>query len=890
MRDEDVYSFWIGGADGDATMRDLLGGKGANLAEMCNAGLPVPAGFTLSTRVCAETQTNGGVLPERVREAVREALALLEARMDQRLGDPERPLLCSVRSGAAVSMPGMMDTVLNLGMSEAVAEGIAKKTGNPRFAWDSYRRFIDMFGSVVMGVDHGAFEHAMDGLKSERGARSDRDLDADAMRELCGRFKAVYQQKTGNAFPDDPREQLERAILAVFRSWGGERAVKYRAVQKIRGLLGTAVNVQAMVFGNMGDTSGTGVCFTRNPATGVKELYGEYLVDAQGEDVVAGIRTPLPISHLAEQMPTIHAELVALTDRLERHFKNMQDIEFTVQEGRLFLLQTRHGKRTGAAALRIAVDLVAEGLVSREEAVQNLIEPTHIDQMLHPHFADEAGYRAGRRVLGKGLPASPGAAVGRVVFNADDAEAWRARGERVLLARVETSPEDVGGMHAAEGVLTSRGGMTSHAAVVARGWGKPCVAGCGEIVIDYRARTLTNGSVTVREGDWLSLNGTTGEVIVGQEPLTGAEVSSEFKTVMSWADACRALGVYANADTPRDARAAREFGAEGIGLCRTEHMFFDDARILIMREMILAEGEAERRAALAQLLPFQREDFIGIFTAMAGLPVTVRLLDPPLHEFLPQQLGQQEELARALGVSPERVQQRVRALHESNPMLGHRGCRLGVTHPEITEMQARAIFEAACAVTRAGHEVHPEVMVPLVGTVAELAHQRAIVERVAAEVMAEQGVTVRYLVGTMIEVPRAALVAGGIAEHAQFFSFGTNDLTQMTFGYSRDDAALFLPRYLSEGILADDLFQTLDVEGVGELVRVAVTRGRAARPDLRLGICGEHGGDPRSIQFFAEVGLDYVSCSPFRVPIARLAAAQATLRARGATRGQQGEG
>ena len=877
MSERDVYSFGAGEADGDATMKDLLGGKGANLAEMCRAGFPVPPGFTISAAVCAEVQKTGR-LPERVSRAVDEALALLESRMGLRFGDAEHPLLCSVRSGAAVSMPGMMDTVLNLGMTDAVAEGVAKKTGNPRFAWDSYRRFIDMFGSVVMGVDHHAFERSMDMLKNERGARTDRELDADAMRELTSRFKAVYRQRTGHMFPDDPREQLERAIMAVFRSWGGDRAVKYREVQKIRGLLGTAVNVQAMVYGNMGETSGTGVCFTRNPATGARELYGEYLIDAQGEDVVAGIRTPEPIAALAQRMPEIHGELVELAARLERHFKNTQDIEFTVQEGKLFLLQTRNGKRTGAAALRIAVDLVREGMVTREDAVARLVEPAHVDQMLHPHFADEEGYRRAGRVMGKGLPASPGAAVGRAVFTAADAEAWREKGERVVLVRVETSPEDVGGMHAAEGILTSRGGMTSHAAVVARGWGKPCVAGCSDIVVDHRAKTVTNGKVTVKEGEWVSLNGTTGEVVRGKEELTGAKLSGEFKTFMGWVDKCRRLGVRANADTPRDAKVAREFGAEGIGLCRTEHMFFDDARILKMREMILAEDDAGRRRALDALLPFQREDFAGIFRAMKGLPVTIRLLDPPLHEFLPDELGSQEEVARALGVAPERVRARVRALHEANPMLGHRGCRLGITHPEITEMQSRAIFEAACVVTKEGVTVKPEVMVPLVGTAAELAHQRAIVVRVAGEVMAEQGVELAYQVGTMIEVPRAALVAGEVAKEAEFFSFGTNDLTQMTLGYSRDDVATFLPRYLAEGIVLDDPFQTVDVEGVGELVRLACERGRAARPGIKLGVCGEHGGDPRSIDFFASVGLDYVSCSPFRVPVARLAAAQAALK------------
>ncbi len=892
-----VYRFGVGTTDGRSSMKDLLGGKGANLAEMAQAGLPVPPGFTITTEVCAHVAgdassgANKGKtdlsLPSWLWPEMDAAMGEVEKTVDAKFGDAERPLLVSVRSGAAISMPGMMDTVLNLGLNDAVCEGLARRTGKARFAWDAYRRFVSMFGDVVMGVPRAEFEHALDDVKKSAGANTDQELGEQALRIAVQRFKGIYQTHTGHAFPESPREQLERAILAVFASWNGDRAKKYREVQKIRGLKGTAVNVQAMVFGNTGPRSGTGVLFTRSPSTGEKALYGEYLVDAQGEDVVAGTRTPSPIAKLHEDMPEVHAQLSELAQRLESHFKNVQDVEFTVQDGRLYLLQTRHGKRTGAAAVRIAVDLANECLVTREEAVANLVEPGHIDQLLHPHFADEAGYRKQGRVIAKGLAASPGAAVGRIVFHAEDAEAWKARGEKVVLVRMETSPEDVAGMHAAEGVLTSRGGMTSHAAVVARGWGKPCVAGCGDLIVDYRLKTLSNGRVTVGEGDWLSLNGTTGEVVTGKETLADAVVSGSLEHFMTWVDGMRVLRVRTNADTPKDAATARSFGAEGIGLCRTEHMFFEDSRILAMRRMILADDEKGRRAALALLLPEQRKDFAGIFRAMAGLPVTIRLLDPPLHEFLPNDAVQQENVARATGMRVERVRQRVNALHESNPMLGHRGCRLGITHPEITEMQARAIFEAACEVSAEGVEVLPEVMVPLVGTVAELANQKAIVLEVAEKVFAEKGARVAFHVGTMIEVPRAALVADRIAAEAEFFSFGTNDLTQMTLGYSRDDIASFVPRYVEKGILTDDPFQSIDVEGVGQLVRLACERGRAARPDLHLGICGEHGGDPRSIAFFADVGLDYVSCSPFRVPVARLAAAQAALR--GKVKAKQGE-
>ena len=872
-----VYRFGGGQAEGNKDMRDLLGGKGANLAEMSAIGLPVPPGFTITTEACAYYHEHGDRWPEGLEEQVREGIRHIEQLMGARFGDPENPLLVSVRSGAAISMPGMMDTVLNLGINDQVVEGLARRTNNERFAYDAYRRFIDMFGDVVMGVKHDYFEEVLDALKREKGVKEDTELDAEALKELVRRYKEVYRQHTGSLFPEDPYEQLYKAINAVFESWNSERAVKYRQIHKIRGLLGTAVNVQAMVFGNMGEHSGTGVCFTRNPATGEKELYGEFLINAQGEDVVAGIRTPKSISELKQIMPEVYEELLRLAELLERHYKNMQDIEFTVQEGKLFILQTRNGKRTGVAAVKIAVDMVDEGLVDKKTAVRDLVEPAHLDQLLHPRFKDETAYKD--RVIGHGLPASPGAAVGQVVFTAEDAEAWKAQGKRVILVRVETSPEDVGGMHAAEGILTSRGGMTSHAAVVARGWGKPCVAGCGDIVIDYKTKTFRAGDVVVKEGDWISINGSTGEVILGKEELVEPSLSGDFARFMEWVDEFRTLGVRTNADTPQDARKAVEFGAEGIGLCRTEHMFFEGDRILAMREMILASTLEERKAAQAKLLPYQKEDFRGIFREMAGKPVTIRLLDPPLHEFLPHDEKEQEELARALNIPVETVRAKVEALKEFNPMLGHRGCRLGITYPEITEMQTRAILEAAVELKQEGVDVHPEIMVPLVGTREEIEHQRRVIEETAEKVFQEKGDRVDYLVGTMIEVPRAALVADQIAEVAEFFSFGTNDLTQLTFGYSRDDAGKFLPYYLENKILKDDPFQTLDQEGVGQLVRMGTERGRATRPALKVGICGEHGGDPASVAFCYEVGLDYVSCSPFRVPIARLAAAQAHLRA-----------
>ena len=870
-----VYRFGSGDAEGRKDMKALLGGKGANLSEMSAIGLPVPPGFTISTEACQFYNQHGGDWPDGLGDTVRDGVQHIASIIDQRFGDPENPLLISVRSGAAVSMPGMTDSVLNLGLNDEVVAGLAEKTSNERFAYDAYRRLIDMFGDVVAGVSHDRFEHAMAALKEERGVKTDLDLTAADLRELVDRYKAIYRKATGHMFPEDPYEQLRFAINAVFDSWMNERAVKYRQINDITGLRGTAVTVQAMVFGNMGATSGTGVCFTRNPATGENALYGEFLQNAQGEDVVAGLRTPRDIQELNDVMPTIYAQLQDIRHTLEDHYGDMQDLEFTVQDGRLFLLQTRDGKRTGPAAVKIAVDMVEDGLVDRATAVRDLVEPQHLDQLLHPRFADAAAYADD--LLGEGLPASPGAAVGRVVFTADDAEAWRERGEDVILVRIETSPEDVGGMDAAEGILTSRGGMTSHAAVVARGWGKPCVAGCGDIVVNYGRKTFTNGEVTVSEGDWVSINGSTGEVIHGQQPLVDPEMSDEFTTFMAWADTFRTMGVRTNADTPDNAEQAAAFGAEGIGLCRTEHMFFGEERIQLMREMIVAGSEAERRAALDQLLPHQRSDFEGIFRAMDGWPVTIRLLDPPLHEFLPTDEAGLQRLADHVGMPVDKVATKVRRLEEINPMLGHRGCRLGVTFPEITEMQTRAILEAAVRMQRRGTDVIPEIMVPLISTRAELEDQKQVIEETAAAVFDEQDATVDYRIGTMIEIPRAALLADDIAEVADFFSFGTNDLTQMTFGFSRDDVGTFLPAYVDDGVLPHDPFQVLDQEGVGQLVRMGTERGRSAQPGLKVGICGEHGGEPRSVAFCQDVGLDYVSCSPFRVPIARLAAAQAAL-------------
>ena len=869
-----VYRFGAGTADGGKEMKALLGGKGANLNEMSAIGLPVPSGFTISTAACQFYNDHAGEWPDGLDDAVRDGIRHIEGIMDQRFGDATDPLLVSVRSGAAVSMPGMMDSVLNLGLNDEVVTGLAEKTGNERFAYDAYRRLIDMFGDVVAGVPHERFEAAMAALKEERGAETDLDLSAADLHELVDRYKAIYRKATGHMFPVDPYEQLYLAINAVFDSWMNDRAVRYRQINDITGLRGTAVNVQAMVYGNMGDASGTGVCFTRNPATGENKLFGEFLQNAQGEDVVAGLRTPRDIQALQRVMPSIYDELQAICHQLETHYGDMQDLEFTIQDGTLYILQTRNGKRTGPAAIKIAVAMVEDGLIDRAKAVRDLVEPRHLDQLLHPRFED-TDYQD--RVLGEGLPASPGAAVGRVVFTADEAEAWAADGEDVILVRIETSPEDVGGMDAAEGILTSRGGMTSHAAVVARGWGKPCVAGCSDIVVNYERGTFTNGEVTVSEGDWISINGSTGEVIQGQQPLVEPEMSGEFATFMAWADSFRSMGVRANADTPDDADQALSFGAEGIGLCRTEHMFFGDDRIQAMREMIVAETADEQRTALEQLLPFQREDFEGIFRAMDGHPVTIRLLDPPLHEFLPNSEEGLKRLAEHVGQPLERIQSKVASLQEFNPMLGHRGCRLGVTVPAITEMQTRAIVEAALNVQADGVDVHPEIMVPLVSTQAEFTHQKQRIQETIQAVFDERGDRVDVLTGTMIEIPRAALTAGSIAEEADFFSFGTNDLTQMTFGFSRDDTGSFLPDYLRHEILPRDPFQALDRDGVGQLVRMGTERGRATKPNLKVGICGEHGGEPSSVAFCYELGLNYVSCSPFRVPVARLAAAQAAL-------------
>lgn len=869
-----IYRFGNGRSDGSKDQKALLGGKGANLSEMSRIGLPVPSGFTITTEACEYVVAHDGAWPAALENEVRSGVTHIEEAMGRTFGDPSAPLLVSVRSGAALSMPGMMDSVLNLGMNDEVVEGLARQTGNERFAYDAYRRLIDMFGDVVVGINREQFEQAMTAIKRDRGVENDTDLTADDLHDLVDRYKAIYRKATGRMFPEDPWDQLRLAIDAVFGSWTNTRAVKYRQINKITGLKGTAVNVQAMVYGNMGRDSGTGVCFTRNPATGEKQLYGEFLLDAQGEDVVAGIRTPKDIAELERLMPEMYDELTDHTERLERHYGNMQDIEFTVQNGELFILQTRDGKRTGRAAIQIAVDMVDEGVISKAAAVRRLVEPRHVEQLLHPQFEKQSEYA--EAVLGTGLPASPGAAVGRVVFTADDAEAWNDRGESVILVRVETSPEDIGGMDAAKGILTSRGGMTSHAAVVARGWGKPCVAGCDDIVVNVQRKTFTNGNVTIAEGDWISINGTTGEVILGQQPVVDPELSSEFSRFMGWADEFRDVGVRANADTPEDAKQALDLGAEGIGLARTEHMFFGDDRIAKMQRMILADSNEERTAALEALLPLQRQDFAGLFRVMNGRPVTIRLLDPPLHEFLPHDAEEQEVLAERLGIPVRRVREKIEHHAEVNPMLGHRGCRLGVTHSEITEMQARAILEAALDVSTPDVPVRPEIMVPLVSTREEFDHQRRIIDTVAEDVFSEQGKRVEYRVGTMIEVPRAALQAGSIAEAADFFSFGTNDLTQMTFGFSRDDAGRFLPYYLQEGLLASDPFQTLDREGVGELVRLGTQRGRKVKPNLQIGICGEHGGDPESVRFCHATGLDYVSCSPFRVPVARLAAAQAS--------------
>jgi len=893
MAEKRVYFFGGGKADGNAKMKELLGGKGANLAEMTSLGVPVPPGFTIATKVCGEYYKSGGKWPKGLAEEVDKNLAKLEKAMNAKLGDPKKPLL--VRS-----MPGMMDTVLNLGLNDDVIEGIIAKTGNARFAYDIYRRFIDMFGDVVMGCRHEYFEAKIDAAKKKAGVEVDSDLSGEQLKGVVEEYKKVYKKHVGAMFPQDGRTQLKHAVDAVFGSWNAGRAIKYRELNKITGLLGTAVNVQAMVFGNMGDDCGTGVCFTRNPSTGRREFYGEFLMNAQGEDVVAGIRTPIELGKLAKVMPHAYKGLTRLMTRLEKHYKDMQDMEFTIQEEKLYILQTRTGKRTAEAAVKIAVDMVKEKLITKKTAVMR-VEPEQLDRLLHPHFDPKAK----RDVIASGLPASPGAAVGQVVFTADVAEAWRDKKKKVILVREETSPEDIGGMDAAEGILTQRGGMTSHAAVVARGMGKPCVAGVGALDIHYKALKMNVGKLTIKEGDWISLDGSTGEVMKGQLGTVEPKMSGDFGKFMKICDSIRKLGVRTNADTPEDSKRAREFGAEGIGLCRTEHMFFEGERIWPVRSLILAaddyaamlsqlevaeDAKAKKavlkehatakkqfEGALKKLLPYQRSDFVGIFKAMAGLPVTVRLLDPPLHEFLPQDAANQAEMAKRLGIKPAVVKAKVAQLHEFNPMLGHRGCRLAVTYPAIYRMQARAIIEAALKVKKAGKKVLPEIMIPLIGSVKELKLVKDDVIDEINAVFKEKKSKIPYLLGTMIEVPRAALTADEVAEEAEFFSFGTNDLTQMTMGFSRDDAGKFLGEYVNKGIYAEDPFQSLDQTGVGKLVEMGTKLGRGVNKKLKVGICGEHGGEPASIDFCHRVGMNYVSCSPFRVPIARLAAAQAVV-------------
>ncbi len=895
-----VYFFGKGKAEGRAEMKALLGGKGANLAEMVNIGLPVPAGFTMSTEVCTYYYDNKRTYPRSLTAEVKAALKKVEGAMGAKFGDPKNPLLVSVRSGARASMPGMMDTILNLGLNDTVAEGLVARTNNPRFVYDSYRRFVQMYGDVVLGLkpvhkdEIDPFEVIIEAKKKAKGVHLDTELDAEDMKDLVGRFKAAIKEKTGHDFPQDPMKQMWGAIGAVFGSWNNDRAIAYRKMYDIPESWGTAVNVQSMVFGNMGEDSGTGVAFTRDAATGDNVFYGEFLMNAQGEDVVAGTRTPLPISKLAEDNPRIYKQLDAIRKKLEKHYRDMMDVEFTIQQDTLYMLQCRVGKRTAFAAIKIAVDMVAERLISDKEALMR-IEPDQLNQLLRPVFdlkEKDAAVKGGR-LLAKGLNAGPGAATGRVVFNAPDAEEWKSRGEKVILTRIETSPEDIKGMDAAEGILTARGGMTSHAALVARQMGKVCVAGCSQLEIDYATHTMNVKGKTIREGDWISLDGSTGEVIEGKLPTKPSEVLQvlidktldpkdapiyqQYKKIMDWADKYRVLKIRTNADQPDQSRNAVAFGAEGIGLCRTEHMFFGEGKIGPMREMILADTVEARKEALARLLPLQREDFEGIFVAMDGRPVTVRTIDPPLHEFVPHEEKAQRELAAQMGITYEKVHARVEGLHEFNPMLGFRGCRLGIIFPEITEMQSRAIFEAAANVKQKGIKVEPEVMIPLVGNVKELAHQEKIVRRVAAEVMKEKGVRFPYLVGTMIEIPRGALTADEIATVAEFFSFGTNDLTQTTLGVSRDDAARFLMPYVEMEIYPKDPFEVLDRTGVGSLMKIAVEKGRSVRPKLKVGICGEHGGEPSSVEFCHMINQNYVSCSPFRVPIARLAAARAAL-------------
>ena len=909
-----VYFFGNGSADGRADMKHLLGGKGANLAEMTNLGIPVPPGFTITTEVCDLYYKNNKRYPEGLAEEIEQNLARLEQLMEAKLGDANNPLLVSVRSGAAASMPGMMDTVLNLGLTPDAINGIIKKTGNERFAWDAYRRFITMFGDVVMGVKRHDFEEILDKYKKKTRVKNDTELTTDQLKKIVEEFKAIYKKQTRENFPNDPKVQLDKAIHAVFASWNNPRAVKYRQLYEIKGLLGTAINVQSMVFGNMGNHSATGVCFTRNPSTGENKFYGEFLINAQGEDVVAGIRTPEPIANLKKEMPEVYAQLFKYQNTLEKHFRDIQDIEFTIQENRLFMLQTRNGKRTTQAAVKIAVDMVKESLIDKKTAISR-INPNELDQLLHPTFDPKAK----KDVIAVGLPASPGAATGKVVFSAEDAEKLAEKKEKVILVRKETSPEDIGGMHVAKGILTTRGGMTSHAAVVARGMGKCCVAGCGALNVDYKNQTFRVGSKVIKKGDYISIDGSTGEVMLGQVTTIEPRLSGDFAALMEWADEVRKLKVRTNADTPADAKKARELGAEGIGLCRTEHMFFGENRIDSVRQMILSAPDVKNLkakiagiekelakatnnktiaikreltqakkelkeplslyiSALKKLLPMQRRDFEQIFTTMDGLPVTIRLLDPPLHEFLPQEEYNQKEMAKQMNISLKEVQDKVSALHELNPMLGHRGCRLGVTYPEIYDMQVEAIIEAACNVKKKGVTVYSEIMLPIISTEQEFTILKDDVHKIAKEVMQKKGIQIEYMVGTMIELPRAALIADKIANHAEFFSFGTNDLTQMTFGFSRDDVGSFVPDYIEKGILEKDPFQVLDQEGVGQLVEIGIKKGRSTRPELKVGICGEHGGNPQTISFCHKVGMNYVSCSPYRVPIARLAAAQASLQ------------
>ncbi|MDK0707850.1 pyruvate, phosphate dikinase [Clostridium perfringens] len=862
--------------EGNASMKNLLGGKGANLSEMTILGIPVPQGFTVTTEACNKYYEDDKKISQDIIEEIENKMSELEKITGKKFGSLENPLLVSVRSGARVSMPGMMDTILNLGLNDESVEAMAKLTNNPRFAYDSYRRFIQMFADVVMGVEKRLFEDLLDEVKEEKGYKIDTDLTEEDLKDLVVKFKALYKKEKGEDFPSNPKEQLIEAVTAVFRSWNNPRAIVYRRLNDIPGEWGTAVNVQEMVFGNKGETSGTGVAFSRNPANGDNELYGEYLMNAQGEDVVAGIRTPEPISHLEAQNPTIYKQFTDIVNTLEKHYRDMQDMEFTIEDGKLYFLQTRNGKRTAQAALKIAVDLVEEGMLTKEEAILK-VEPKQLDTLLHPAFASDGLKEA--KIVAKGLPASPGAACGKIAFTAEEAKERKANGEKVVLVRLETSPEDIEGMIAAEGILTVRGGMTSHAAVVARGMGTCCVAGCGELKVNEEARTLeVNGQVLTFD-DYISIDGSTGHIYAEQVKTVSPEITGHFATFMGWADEIRKLKVRTNADTPRDTKQAVEFGAEGIGLCRTEHMFFAEDRILAVREMILAKNEDSRRVALEKLLPMQREDFIGMYEALEERPATIRFLDPPLHEFLPSEEEDINALAKEIGVSPSEIKNVVAELHEFNPMMGHRGCRLAVSYPEIAEMQTRAVIEAAIEVKKnKGYNIVPEIMIPLIGEIKELKYVKNVVVETAKTVMEEKGVQLDYKVGTMIEIPRAALTADKIAEEAEFFSFGTNDLTQMTFGFSRDDAAKFLKDYYEKGIYEQDPFAKLDQEGVGELMRIACEKGKATRPDIKLGICGEHGGDPSSVEFCHNLGLNYVSCSPYRVPLARLAAAQAQVK------------